>query len=415
MTNLEKWHFYNKDLVSPDIFIDWAFYSMITSCLQRRVWTNNLTDPLFSSLFVFLCGPPGAGKGRIIKEYNKVLRHWKREDEVQEKPIGIPSVEEMIKKEKPTLIPIGPESVTFEKLVSIMSKNGRSFFYQTSQGIKKVFLHSSICFGLEELSSLLRKQTNDLVNFLLVAYDCGSYRYETMSRGEDRIHNMCLNLLAGTTPDFVKTIFDTSLIDQGFSSRSVFVYAGGNRFERLRGADRTSEQLQAYKEFLDHIKELGSVKGQCEFTKDAIDYLEYWWAHEAKGDKRINKAPKLDGYYSRKNITTQKLAMAVHYGEKTDMLVTLEEAKVALNVLSITEKPMHLAIKLRDKNINAASAEDLYNFLIKAGPQSEKAIMIEFYSAFKDGLDDLKKALNDLIKMGKLEFKNKLYSAIVNK
>ena len=38
MTNIEKWRHFLKDLESPDMFVDWGFYSMIATALQRRVW-----------------------------------------------------------------------------------------------------------------------------------------------------------------------------------------------------------------------------------------------------------------------------------------------------------------------------------------------------------------------------------------
>jgi len=74
MTNLEKWRFRLKDVESPNSYIDWSFWFVISSALQRRVWFGHKEDPLHFNQYIFLVGPPATGKGRVIKPVNTLLR-----------------------------------------------------------------------------------------------------------------------------------------------------------------------------------------------------------------------------------------------------------------------------------------------------------------------------------------------------
>ena len=75
MINIEKWREYLKDLESPNLFIDWGFYSMIATALQRRVWLYPDTFTLYPNLFTLLVGPPAAGKSRVIAQVSEFVKH----------------------------------------------------------------------------------------------------------------------------------------------------------------------------------------------------------------------------------------------------------------------------------------------------------------------------------------------------
>ena len=75
MTNIEKWRHFLKDLESPDIFIDWGFYSMLATALQRRVWLYPDTFTLYPNLFTMLVGPPAAGKSRVISQVSEFIKN----------------------------------------------------------------------------------------------------------------------------------------------------------------------------------------------------------------------------------------------------------------------------------------------------------------------------------------------------
>jgi hypothetical protein len=278
MTNLERWQFYMKDITSPDGFIKWGFYAMIAAALQRRVYLGTLRKPLFPNLYILLVAEPGVGKGRVITEIESALRYHKKPKNTDAALMNGDNEKykraDYIKKlEAPLLIPVGPSSVTYEKLLDILGSGCRSEWY-TEGTLTNVYMHSSLCVCLEEFSSLVRKKSEDLMNFFLPAYDCGDYRYDTISRGEAIIKNCCLNLIAGTTPGFIRNVFNSSLLTEGFSSRAIFVYEPKARFRKFSPPTFSPEQIEAHNKILEHLKKLGSLPfGQVKVSPEIIKKL----------------------------------------------------------------------------------------------------------------------------------------------
>ena len=73
MSNLEKWRLYLRDFESPDLYIDWGFYFLISTCLQRRVWTSQGINAIYPNLFMLLVGPPACGKSRVVSMISDLI------------------------------------------------------------------------------------------------------------------------------------------------------------------------------------------------------------------------------------------------------------------------------------------------------------------------------------------------------
>lgn len=407
MTNLEKWRFYLKDFCSPDSFIDWGFYSMIASALQRRVWIGSLRAPLFPNFYTVLCAPPAVGKGLVIGEVNKVLRFHKRTKSNSEEPTAINNKEqspEQVIQEK-LLIPVGAEATSYQALVRELSKYVQIYWYWSEEHKKRLmYPHSSITFCLEELSSLFRKHLEDLVDFTLTTYDCKDYRYDCIGRGTDAIKNPCVNILAGTTPSFVKRIFGDQLITEGFASRTVFVSEEENRFPRFNVMEFNEEQIQAHVDILAHVKKLTTLYGQIKVSDEIKEYTENWWATDHQHSKP-NNSPKLIPYYGRKNITLQKLATVLHFSDNLNLELQLHDIKKAILVLADVEKRMHFAVNVSEKNPVAKVTDDIEKFICRNGILvKRRELLIQFWSELPNGKDSLDQILDFLTGADKIKY-----------
>lgn len=398
-----------KDCVSPNSYIDWSFYSIIAAALERRVWSGSEINPLFPNLYVVLVGPPGVGKGRVLGPVKQILKHHKvgKKDEIYSDQTEVKNVIDVLKTELPTKIQVGADSTTYEALVRAMSLCIRAKHYPSR---KLPYSHSSLAFCLEEISSLFRKHTEDLVNFLLVSYDCGDYHYSTISRGSNRIKSCCLNILAGTTPGFIKTIFGDELLTDGFASRTIFVSENESRFRSIKPSEFCPEQITAYNKILDHIKLLVDLYGEVKFTNEASKYLHDWWQTEPK--TRINKSTKLYPYYARKDITLKKMAMVLHFCDSTSMEVTLGDIEKALRVLDGVEKTMHTAVTLDNKNPLAKVTGDILRDLIDNGPKQKVDLIADYNGELVEGIKSLDVVLDYLNRIGKIKLSGGKVTAI---
>jgi hypothetical protein len=411
MTIQENWNIYCENIPSPQPFLDWSFYSMIGAALQRRVWIGDIrAKPLFPNLYTVLVADPGVGKTQATDPVMRFLSHWKRGAK-ENKDVFFDQHEynNVAKKtqEEPTLIQIAPNATTYEALCRSFSRCISAFMPPNSNNGSPTipYVHSSLCFNLDELSSLLRRHSDDVVNFLLQAYDCSSYSYESVGRGKDYIKNPCLSILAGTTPDFLKRVFGTqdALLSGGLASRIIFVYADEPRFRTSFPLPMKDHQHEAGKVVLDHIKKLTEVYGYVDFGPEALAFFDDWWKN-IEPKTRVNNHPKLKDYYARKNINVIKLATALWFGENTTTKVVdgVKWLQRAIDIFDATERDMHKVLQFEARNPVAGLAKQILNY-IKANEGeiglSKRDIVVEFFG--EGSTEEIDQALNFMLHSSK--------------
>jgi len=397
LSNFEKWRLYTQGLPSPENYIDWSWYYIVSAALQRRVWMGSDNQQLFPNMYVILVGPPGTGKGLVLREVTNLLRYWTldmsegakdiaktTEEKAQIAALVETNVANATKTEfqgqgkgkketiKPLLIPVSADAITYEALVLAVGDSYRYINYRdTSKEPHRIvpYGHSSLCFILQELSSLMRKRTNDTVNYLLGIYDCPKdYEYTTITRGKDRVRRGCLNIIAGTTPSFMQSTFDEGLIGEGFTSRTFYIYAPKNRFNvAMFRSNVTPEQEEALKHLQEHIRKLTSMYGPVKITDEAAQWFQEWWNELCEKQLFANKSPEMVPYYARLNIHVMKLAMCLLFGEDASVdefgkpagYITIDILKRAIAILRKEEVNMHHALVLEGNNPVSKAAQKM--------------------------------------------------------
>ena len=410
-SNLELWRFFMKDMTSPNSYIDFSFYYLISAALQRRVWLGSENLPIFPNQYTILVGEPGVGKGLVIKPVEKILRHFKIKTSpptnvASNIPKGAIEAEgleatelannlleqlgintKFRPREEPLVIPVAANSTTYEALTHAIGASVRRYNYsiidpQTTNIIKRTYSHCSLAFCLEEISSLFRKHTEDVVNFLLQAYDCGDYERDTKTQGKTIIKKCCLNILGGTTPSFMQSTFNDKLLNEGFASRTFFIYETENRFQRFFMSDFTEEQLAARRKIIEHVEKLTQIYGEVTYTQEARNFLQKWWEEEHV-IKRPNESLKLNAYYARKNQHVPKMALAIHFADNTTMEINKTECEMALKLLEYVENKMHLALTTSGHNTLGLISRRIVVYIKNTGPKTFDELLLEFFDDLK--------------------------------
>lgn len=433
MTNFDRWRNFTDGLISPDSYINFGYYYLIASSLQRRVWTGPEHCPLYPNLYIILVGEPGVGKGLVIKQVSELL-HFHKMPDINSKKYTDNTVTDADKKmmeliakddydsaqhqensgskdsrsgyEKPLLFPVAADATTYEALVRSMSKairriNYKKFNSNTNQNEMGIYTHSSLCFCLEEISSLFRKRTEDLVHFLLQTYDCGDYTYDTKTQGKDRIRKCCLNFFGGTTPGFMQSTFDDQLLTEGFSSRTLFIFSALNRKTTLFIPELTQEQRECRAHILLQMERLSQLYGKVEVDDQTEAWLEDWWKNAQAN--RPNTSIKLNPYYARKNITLFKIAMAVHFSDSVEMKLYRQDFEQAMVILEQAESRMHLALGFDSSNPLSSVTKRICNYIEKLGMKTRRELLAEFWNALPKGNDDLDVVLEHLESTNKIK------------
>lgn len=409
MTNKELWDSYTSGLASPQIFLDWSWYYTIGAALERRVWMPPAHAPVFANKYVMLVGKSGLGKGGGIRAATHLLSEHKQEQYAKDISKLTPEQQAVFKEierrekekaqevhdavatkngslDKAHLFPRAADSTTYESLVRclVQSIRKQSIIKINGEGKPMVDYESScsMYFSLEELASLMRKHTNDLTNFLIQCYDCSdTYEYITKTQGRDRILRVCLNFLAGTTPHFLSSVFDTSIIDEGFSSRTFFVFAAKDRKTVFSIPQLTPEQVQSRIALSKHVKGLKDLYGEVRIDSDTFTKLEGWFnSIRNEPSKRASRSDKLDPYYNRGNLHAMKTAMAMHFGESYEKYIPWSVFEQVIDeVLPRVEKTMHMALMMNEENPMAKTAARMIQFLHLHGKRTFKQLWAEFF------------------------------------
>ena len=392
LTPLESWKLYTSDFESPDLYIDWGFYSLVSSAVQRRVWITNTSklnglptqNSIFLNQFIVFVGPPATGKTRITSNVKAACEHEKNKRIIFDTKTGR---QVMVL----NAIPCTPDNITFEGLFQFIAKPQNldciSIKFKNAEGkdVETPYAHNSVTACLEELTVMFTKNAEDVASVLCQAYDSrGMHRY-TKTQGVEEIRNVCVNFLAGTTPKDLRRVMNNQIVQQGFSTRVIFVYASEPRFNRYK-SENTLEKELAFENLVAHVNQLSTkVCGEIHFSPDADEFLrEKVESMKLMKHERVNHDANLDGYYGRKKLHLQKLAAAMHLGDRLDsMVIELPTVERALAFLNRTEVDMHLVFKDSGRNELNEVAKDVIAYLRQHGETTHRRLIFTFNSACK--------------------------------
>ena len=355
--NLQAWRYYLQDLTSPDSYINMSFYFMIQACLQRRVFYGPAAYAIFPNDFYIMVGEPGVGKGLTISPVNVAMRYHKLFEQITPVTVAPKVIEDNPKQhtvtnaeldafhkaqeellaekrkdpkwEEPLLYPVPADAMSYQRLVQANARSIRRIKPQTIQpeaaplvGKSGIYTHCSMASILQELSSLFQENKKELVDYLLQAWDCQDYRYETVHREADIVQNCCYSLLAGTTPGFMHDTFSDRLVNEGFSARTIFIVEHRPRSNHYGIKEFTLGQLEALHNFYVHMRKLSKLFGQIKLTPEALAFTKHYFEEELPF-RRANTNLTLTPYYAKKNLHHLKLAMGIHFADSLSMEIPL--------------------------------------------------------------------------------------------
>lgn len=432
LSNMDRWMSRMEGVSSPENYCRWGYRFMISAALQRCVWCGYNETKIFPNQYTIFVGKAGIGKGMVINPVMNILRHHKRKDvslitpnTKPEEAVIVNAIQEANKQDsedgmtkmkgngekiEPTLFPYAPDATTFEALVEAMGRSFRRRNITTinGDGIPKldIYGHCSMYFSLPELGSLMQKNCQSVINYLLGVYDCPQdYEYVTKNKGKDRVRRGCINFLAGTTPSFMDTIFNQKLMEEGFSSRCFFICANKNRKNVFIVPPLTEQQLTYEKEIKEHVKNLYMLYGECIVEPETWDFLQDWWNKDCNNRHlRSNVSPKLEPYYARKNIHVVKIAMAHHFGESLDMHIPRSAFEDAIDILGMEEPNMHRALTFEGENPIGKITDTVMEYVRdhKNGVGMVD-LMVEFWKELPNGKKSMEEVLQYLVGSGNIK------------
>lgn len=359
---LKGWQFWLQESGAPDNYILWSGISAIAGATERSVFLKWGYQTFYTNEYVIFVGPPGITfKSSTIEMVRQLYRQLD--------------------------IPRASESLSREELIEQMIKRGDG-------------LVSAITLLPDEFSDLLVISGPKMVEFLTTIYSCpSSWEYSTRLRSTEEIENAFLNMLGGTTPDWLAENFDISFVKKGFASRVIFIREEEPRFMR---ADMTitDEMYKMYNFLVEELNHIRTLEGEFQWKDDAWKFFVEW--HDNSLLKEIrNRDHRIRGYMARKPTHLLKLAMILQLSRSDELYITKESISEAKELLDNLESNMARTFSAVGRNIYANDLERIYAEMIQEGGQMSKTeVLARNYNAMPR--QAFEEQLQTLVDMGKV-------------
>lgn len=248
---LAKYLSYTETQESPTIFHMWCGISVLAAVMNKKVWLPRTSEDGIEryrswpgQMSIILVA--GAGKAK--------------------KSTAIDIAQSFMKAAGVCLF---DGKITPEKLLAKMSALPSG--------------HAIMTLVASELSVFLNKQqyNEHLIDILTKLFDCRDDAYETQTRTFE-LRDVCLTLLAGTTPRSIGTSIPTSATETGFLSRYCLIYAEkSGKVEPLTttnaNPDVVRRSMQLKHELLEGLKYVSTLNGPFDWEPEAKAWYEDWY------------------------------------------------------------------------------------------------------------------------------------------
>lgn len=340
---LENWLRSYSELTAiseaPDVFNFWTGVSAVAGVLRRNVWFEQVKFRWFPNFYIIFVAPPGiATKSSTANVGMRLLR----------------DAEGVI---------MGPSSMTWQGLTSGLQKAQR-LVAQNDTGdplTTQYITQSAITCEVSELGTFLDPKDSNLTSVLIDLWDGKETPWERWlaTKDDTKIENPWVNIIAGTTPSWLRENVPESMIGGGLASRVIFVYA--DKKKRTVAYLEDEIELDDYhfreSELLNDLNQMGKLRGAFSMDKEARAYGRDWYNTLWTNPEEHLTDEQFQGYRARKQTHVHKLAMVLSVAAGDSMEISLQTLDLAIKLMSGVEYDMHkvfesIGVNLTSKHVN---------------------------------------------------------------
>ena len=308
---------------SPLNYHFWVGVSVVAGALRRKVWIDQRHFQWTPNMYIVLVGPAGVvAKSTTLRGGKSLL-------------------------ERVEGVKFGPQSTTWQALIEVFKNSVVMETFSTSSGSDLQIPMSCLTITVGELGTFLDPRNREQVDLLTDMWDGQAEtwrRFTRLDKGTE-IPNPWLNLVACTTPSWLKANFPEDLVGGGLTSRIVFVY--GEKKRQLIPYPAMEIADQAYKAedelLLSDLNHIAEIKGEYRLTPEAISWGSNWYRGFQNGKLPAHLASgRYDGYVARKQTHIHKLGMVLAAAKRDDLTIEKEDLQEAERLISELETDMKI-------------------------------------------------------------------------
>lgn len=211
---IEAYEQYVSDTESPGLYNKWCAVHCISASLKRSVYVIRGFYKIYANQYIILVGPPGVGKGTAINPCISLTKLADTTNYISDRTTAEKIIDILAAGFPKMVVPTGTMAAAVNTSVTTVSAN------------LGVFADTSASIISTELPMLLNG-SELMLPLLCELWDKNEFDYNTKTKGSRRIKDLCVGLLGGCVPDYIRKLNKDAMasINSGFTSRCIFVFA----------------------------------------------------------------------------------------------------------------------------------------------------------------------------------------------
>jgi len=333
---------YVGECESPDLFTYWAGLSIVAAVQGRKTWFNWGRYRIYPNMYVVLAGPAAVRKStsantavRLIKKYLKDEIKFGPADTAGKKQGLLAQFIDAYKE---------PEEDELKDLDNLFGEDSNPFLKETIKK-KPVSPHKDLYVVADEISNFLGVSAYELIALLTQLFEPQDEYHYKLAKSSVTIRKPGLNLLLCGTPTDISRSLTTESLQQGFVSRTTFVYSGQKKPKVFWAEELDEEKEKTLGKSLSFIHY--QMRGPCSITDQALRKLKYIYEIE---HAKIDDSRFVSWEHRRMNHII-KLAMNIAAGN-----AGIVKSK-AIEITKADVEDAHILIQETEKDMSAALGE----------------------------------------------------------
>ena len=348
---LESYLEYTEETESSPIFHKWVGISCLAAALRKKTWLTLGRIKVFPNMYIVLVAEPGIARKSQAISYGVDL-------------LG----------EVPSIV-MSADSTTSQALIQDLEIAAMDD--QMPDG--RIYKHSSLSIISREFESFLGQKGENIKMLVLLTdlFDASEkpWKYKTKNSGMNTIPSVYINLLGATTPDSLANCLPSSAIGGGLTSRILFVWSNIKTKKIPRPVN--SPRVIELRELLIHdLNIISRIAGAYQFTEESGQLWDKWYLnYDETSTKRQCTDPAFNGWYSRKPMMIQKLALVSAASRQSKLVVEWENFEEAIKLVEEVESAMGKTFTSIGKSETAPETDKITQLLKLHKSISEKQLM----------------------------------------
>lgn len=265
--------------------------------------------------------------------------------------------------------------------------------------------HASFMLFSPELGSFMSRhmQAMNMPDLLMELHDCPSvHEHITKNRGADTIHDAFLCLVGATTPKWMQTNMNMSMLSEGFIARTILVY-GAHPKPRLTQEEQKRilpNLMKIRLELIAKLKHLSTIKGEFKLSPEAEQLWDDWYINFQTDQMDIADE---SGFSQRQHAHVLRTALVFAACAETDKIIHAPHLQAAINLLNQVRINMHIPLATAEYSDNMKGTARVLSLLKESGrkPMALETLARKLIQHMSP--DDILSAIANLRQAGRIE------------